>query len=234
MTMALIAPSILAADPSCLGEAVKSADLAGGDWIHLDIMDGHFVPNLTYGPPVVKSLRKFSKLPFDAHLMVSNPDELIQGFLEVPVQYLSVHQETCPHLHRTLSFIKDAGCKAGVALNPATPVETLIDVFPIMDFVVLMAVNPGFSYQKHIATTVKKIIRFMELADLYGWNGLVQVDGGVGPDNAGELVASGADVLVAGGAAFSVKTVAPVGSDEYIRLVKENIDKLKDACRAVR
>jgi len=230
--MVLISPSILAVDKASLWDATRMAEKGGADWIHLDIMDGHFVPNLTYGPPVVKLCRASTKLPMDAHLMVTNPDDLIPDLLEMGCDYISVHQEACLHLHRTLMSISEGGAKSGVALNPATPIETILDILPIIDLVIIMAVNPGFAGQKHIPESADKVARLTEKARSRDWKGLVQVDGGVNVDTAGNLVLAGADCLVAGAAVFRRRTEAREGDiEEYGEQVKQNIEDLRTACQ---
>ncbi len=229
--MTLISPSILAVKLAGLCEAAEMAEKGGADWIHLDIMDGHFVPNLTYGPPVVKLVRHVTSLPLDAHLMVTNPDDLIPELLKIGCEYIAVHQEACVHLHRTLGHIRENGAKAGVALNPSTPVETLVDVLPMTDLVIIMAVNPGFAGQVHIPESARKVARFADMARSSGWKGLIQVDGGVNTDNAGDLSLAGADCLVAGASAFRLRKEGEPGADlDYAEQVKMNIEDLKHAC----
>jgi ribulose-phosphate 3-epimerase len=197
-----IAPSILSADFARLGEQVRAASEGGASVIHVDIMDGHFVPNLTIGPPVVKSLRKVTQLPLDCHLMIENPDEYIPAFAEVGVDWISVHQEACRHLNRTLHLIKSRDCLAGVVINPATPVETLSEVLDIIDYVLVMSVNPGFGGQKFIPSTLHKMRRLADLRSERGLNYRIEVDGGVAIETVGEVVRAGAEILVAGNAVF--------------------------------
>jgi len=197
-----LAPSILSADFSRLGEQVRAAGEGGASVIHVDIMDGHFVPNLTIGPPVVKSLRKATELPLDCHLMIENPDEYIPAFADAGVDWISVHQEACRNLNRTLHLIKSHDCLAGVVINPATPVETLSEVLDIVDYILVMSVNPGFGAQKFIPSTLHKMRR---LADMRGERGLhyrIEVDGGVGLETVADVVRAGAEILVAGNAVF--------------------------------
>jgi len=197
-----LAPSILSADFARLGEQVRAACEGGASLIHVDIMDGHFVPNLTIGPPVVKSLRKVTDLPLDSHLMIENPDEFIPVFADAGVNWISVHQEACRHLNRTLHLIKNHGCQAGVVINPATPVETLSEVLDIVDYVLVMSVNPGFGAQQFIPSTLHKM---RQLADIRSQRGLqyrIEVDGGVALDTVSDVVRAGAEILVAGNAVF--------------------------------
>ena len=197
-----LAPSILSADFARLGEQVRAACEGGAHVIHVDIMDGHFVPNLTIGPPVVKSLRKATDLPLDCHLMIENPDEYIPAFAEVGVNWMSVHQEACRHLNRTLNLIKSHNCRAGVVINPATPVETISEVLDIVDYVLVMSVNPGFGAQKFIPSTLHKM---RSLATIRGQRGLayrIEVDGGVSLETVDDVVRAGAEILVAGNAVF--------------------------------
>jgi len=198
-----LAPSILAADFARLAEEVRAAGEGGGSVIHVDIMDGHFVPNLTIGPPVVKSLRKATELPLDCHLMIDNPEEFIPVFAEAGADWISVHQEVCPHLNRTLHHIKDHDCRAGVVINPATPVETLSEVLDIADYVLVMTVNPGFGAQKFIPSTVHKIRRLAQIRAQRGLRFRIEVDGGIALDTVAEVVQAGAEILVAGNAVFA-------------------------------
>ena len=197
-----LAPSILSADFARLGQEVRAAASGGAHVIHVDVMDGHFVPNLTIGPPVVKSLRKVTSLPLDCHLMIENPDEFIPVFADAGVNWISVHQEACRHLNRTLHLIKSHGCLAGVVINPATPVETLSEVLDIVDYVLVMSVNPGFGAQKFIPSTMHKMRRLAEIRRQRGLDYRIEVDGGVALDTVTDVVRAGAEILVAGNAVF--------------------------------
>jgi ribulose-phosphate 3-epimerase len=197
-----LAPSILSADFARLAEQVDAARLGGGTVIHVDIMDGHFVPNLTVGPPVVKSLRKTTDLPLDCHLMIENPDQYIPEFAEAGAKWISVHQEACPHLNRTLHLIKSHDCQAGVVINPATPVDALSEVLDIVDYVLVMSVNPGFGAQKFIPSTLHKVRRLVDLRSEKGFDYRIEIDGGVALDTVAEVVRAGAEILVAGNAVF--------------------------------
>lgn len=197
-----LAPSILSADFAHLAEQVRAASEGGGTVIHVDIMDGHFVPNLTVGPPLVKSLRKATKLPLDCHLMIENPDQFIAEFVEAGADWISVHQEACRHLNRTLHSIRSHDALAGVVINPATPVETLSEVLEIVDYVLVMSVNPGFGGQKFIPETVRKIRRLADLRAQRGLNYRIEVDGGIALETVAEVVRAGAEILVAGNAVF--------------------------------
>ncbi len=197
-----LAPSILSADFARLGEQVRAASEGGASVIHVDIMDGHFVPNLTIGPPVVKSLRKVTDLPLDCHLMIENPDEFIPAFAEAGADWISVHQEACRHLNRTLHLIKSHDCMAGVVINPATPVDTLTEVLDIVEYVLVMSVNPGFGGQKFIPSTLHKIRRLAEIRSQRRLTYRIEVDGGVAHDTVGDVVRAGGEILVAGNAVF--------------------------------
>ena len=197
-----LAPSILSADFARLGEQVRAASEGGASVIHVDIMDGHFVPNLTIGPPVVKSLRRVTELPLDCHLMIENPDEYIPAFAEAGANWISVHQEACRHLNRSLHLVKSHDCLAGVVINPATPVDTLCEVLDIVDYVLVMSVNPGFGAQKFIPSTVHKMRRLADLRAERGLNYRIEVDGGVALDTVVDVVRAGAEILVAGNAVF--------------------------------
>ena len=197
-----LAPSILSADFARLGEQIRAASEGGGSVIHVDIMDGHFVPNLTIGPPVVKSLRRVTKLPLDCHLMIENPDEYIPAFAEAGADWISVHQEACRHLNRALHHVKDHNCLAGVVINPATPVETLSEVLDIVDYVLVMSVNPGFGGQRFIPSTLHKIRRLAEIRRQRALSYRIEVDGGVALETVADVVRAGAEILVAGNAVF--------------------------------
>jgi len=197
-----LAPSILSADFARLGEQVRACCEGGAGVIHVDVMDGHFVPNLTIGPPVVKSLRRVTNLPLDCHLMIENPDEFISAFAESGADWISVHQETCRHLNRTLRLIRSQNCRAGVVINPATPVDTLAEVLDIVDYVLVMSVNPGFGGQEFIPGSLSKIRRLAEIRSHRGLNYRIEVDGGVALETVGDVVRAGAEILVAGNAVF--------------------------------
>jgi ribulose-phosphate 3-epimerase len=197
-----LAPSILSADFAHLAAQVQAAAEGGASVIHVDIMDGHFVPNITIGPPVVRSLRKTTDLPLDCHLMIENPDQYIPDFRDAGADWISVHQEACRHLNRTLRLIRDHRALAGVVINPATPVETLSEVLDIVDYVLVMSVNPGFGGQKFIPGAVHKIRRLAELRAQRGLSYRIEVDGGVALDTVTKVVRAGAEILVAGNAVF--------------------------------
>ncbi len=215
--MVRIAPSILSSDFSRIGEEIKSAEKAGADLIHVDIMDGHFVPNITIGPPVVKAIRKVTDLPLDVHLMIEDPDRFIDSFAEAGADIITVHSEASTHLHRSVDFIKSSGKKAGVSLNPATPLNVLDFILSEIDMVLLMSVNPGFGGQKFIPQTIDKIKMLKAIIREKGVSVDIEIDGGVNDKNAGSLVKEGADILVMGSAFFNSKDYA-----ELIRTVREN------------
>jgi ribulose-phosphate 3-epimerase len=197
-----LAPSILSADFAHLADQVRSAAEGGGTVVHVDVMDGHFVPNLTLGPPLVKSLRKATDLPLDCHLMIDNPDQFIPEFAAVGANWISVHQEICVHLNRTLHLIKSQGCLAGVVINPATPVDTLSEVLDVADYILVMSVNPGFGGQKFIPATVNKIRRLADLRAQRGLGYRIEIDGGIDLNTIPDVVRAGAEILVAGNAVF--------------------------------
>ncbi|WP_428908698.1 ribulose-phosphate 3-epimerase [Niallia sp. Krafla_26] len=200
--MVKIAPSILSADFSKLGSEIKDVEQGGAELIHVDVMDGHFVPNITIGPLVVESIRPITKLPLDVHLMIENPDRYIEAFAKAGADYITVHVEACPHLHRTIQLIKSFGVRAGVVLNPATPVQWIEPIIEELDMVLLMSVNPGFGGQKFIPSVLSKIKQVRELATEKGINLEIEVDGGVNEQTARACVEAGATVLVAGSAVY--------------------------------
>jgi len=209
-----IAPSVLSADFAALGREIEAVTTAGADWIHVDVMDGHFVPNLTIGPMVVKALRKHSRLPFDVHLMISPVDPMVAAFAEAGADVISFHPEAGPHVHRTIQLIKSLGKKAGIVLNPATPLALVEPVLGDLDLVLVMSVNPGFGGQAFIESQLAKIAALRKAIDALGRKIDLEVDGGVNPETAKRCVAAGADVLVAGTAVFTG------GPDRYATNIK--------------
>jgi ribulose-phosphate 3-epimerase len=197
-----IAPSILSADFSRLGEEIRAAEEGGADWIHVDVMDGHFVPNITIGPVVMRGARRATELPLDVHLMIEDPDRYLEDFVRAGAAVLTVHQETCRHLHRTIHRIRELGVSAGVALNPATPLESVRDILADVDLLLVMSVNPGFGGQSYIPASTGKVRRARAMLDQIGSKALIEVDGGVDASNAAALASAGADVLVAGSAVY--------------------------------
>ena len=213
----LISPSILSADFARLGEEVRAIDEAGADWIHVDVMDGHFVPNLTIGPNVVQAIRKWSDKPFDVHLMIAPIDPYLEAFAEAGADIITVHPEAGPHVHRTLQLIRSLGKKAGVVLNPGTPVETLDNLMDLADLILVMSVNPGFGGQSFIASQLKKIEAVATRIAASGRAIELEVDGGVNPETARSCVAAGANVLVAGSAVFKGGETAYAGNIGALR-----------------
>ncbi len=216
-----IAPSLLSADFACLGEQVRDAEAGGADWLHIDVMDGHFVPNITIGPLVVAAIRPLTALPLDVHLMIEQPERYFEDFVRAGADRITVHVETCPHLHRTIQAIKELGVKTGVTLNPSTPLAALEEVLPEVDLALVMSVNPGFGGQSYIPASSSKIRRLREMLTAIGSAAELQVDGGVKADNARAIVEAGASVLVAGSAVFNSRASAA-----------ENIARLRSSIAA--
>lgn len=198
----IIAPSILSADFTRLGEAIEMLNKSEADWIHVDVMDGVFVPNISFGMPIISQVKKIAKKPLDVHLMIVDPDRYLETFQKCGADIITVHYEACNHLHRTISKIKELGMKAGVVLNPHTPVENLTDILPYLDLVLLMSVNPGFGGQRFIETTLAKTKRLREMAKKSQPNLIIEIDGGVDLNNISALVVAGADAFVAGNTVF--------------------------------
>ncbi|MBZ0156088.1 MAG: ribulose-phosphate 3-epimerase [Alphaproteobacteria bacterium] len=216
--MIKIAPSILSADFMRLGAEIKAVEASGADLLHLDIMDGHFVPNITIGPAVVEGIRKITSLPLDVHLMIEDPDKYIMDFVTAGADIITVHEEASFHLHRTVHLIRENGVKAGVSLNPATPLSHLECILPDLDMVLLMSVNPGFGGQKFIPFVLDKIRALRALLDARGLSVPIEVDGGIKPGNAGEVASAGAEILVMGSAFFQ--------AGDYKALMRELREKL--------
>lgn len=218
----IVAPSILSADFSCLGHELKRLEQAKADYIHIDVMDGHFVPNLTFGAPVVKAIRRYTNIPFDVHLMIEHPEYLIPDFVNAGADIITVHAEACTHLHRVLQMIRENGKKVGVALNPSTPLSTIEYVLEDVDLVLLMSVNPGFGGQPFIRNVVQKIIRLKEILHSAGIKPLIEVDGGIKEETGRLCVQAGANVLVAGSYVFSAEEVyKPI---QLLHSLKEDYD----------
>lgn len=202
-----IAPSILSADFSRLADEITKIEQAGADWVHIDVMDGHFVPNLTFGAPVVAAIRKVTPLPFDVHLMVNNPQDLIEPFARAGADIITVHAETAPHLHRLIQTIKELGKKAGVSLNPSTPLSAVEEVLADVDMLLIMSVNPGFGGQKFIPSAVDKIARLKSMLDERNLIVDIEVDGGINAATARQVIAAGANILVAGSAVYGAPDI---------------------------
>lgn len=198
----ILSPSILSADFACLRQQIEALEQGGADWIHIDVMDGHFVPNLSFGPLIVETCRRITSLPLDVHLMIADPDRYVAAFITAGANWLTVHVETCPHLYRTLQTIRQLGCHPGVALNPATPLSSIEEVLPLVDLALILGNNPGFSGQKFIPEMLSKITRLREFLDRVNPSAFIQVDGGVTNETLPQAYQAGAHVFVAGNAVF--------------------------------
>lgn len=220
--MALIAPSLLSADFANLERDTKMINASKADWFHVDVMDGMFVPNISFGFPVIKAVKKHCSKPLDVHLMIVDPDRYITAFRDAGADVISVHLEACTHLHRTLQLIKSTGSKAGVAINPHTPVSLLRDVLHDIDLVCMMSVNPGFGGQKFIEHTYSKVSELREMIDEKNTGTLIEIDGGVDLKNAGKLIAAGADVLVAGNTVFSSEN--PTATIQQLKQISSSVE----------
>lgn len=218
--MGILAPSILSADFSKLGQDVSAAEAGGASLLHVDVMDGHFVPNISFGAYVMKCLTGKTKLPFDVHLMIEDPDKYAEEFVTDQTECITVHQEACTHLHRTIQHIKSLGVKAGVSINPATPVSLLENILEDVDLVLIMSVNPGFGGQKLIAPTLEKVRRLAELKKEKGYNYVIELDGGVNKDNIEEVAAAGTQIVVAGSAVFKSEDIKAT-TETLVELIKE-------------
>jgi ribulose-phosphate 3-epimerase len=216
--MKLIAPSILSADFTKLGEEIRAVEKAGADWIHVDVMDGHFVPNITMGPLVVGAVRRATSLPIDVHLMIENPDRYIPAFAEAGADWISVHVETCTHLNRVIQLIHECKCRPGVVLNPATSLSTIDWTLELIDYILVMSVNPGFGGQSLIPSSLEKIRRLREMIVVRGLSTIIEIDGGVNADTIGDISDAGVDVFVAGSAVF--------GSEDYQKAISGFRDRI--------